>query len=150
MLCRLGMWTARLSTLCVYCHTRLSETMPVRIHHLSQVLKRSLRLPARSQSWLTSVGVFFFSLSKSFPFSVFWRGPARLHGWSVSCVLGSTACLDMVWENSCSPLPEMESSMSAAIVHRACFHLYWNVEAELSYSMVRWHCPLIPRSLGFG
>lgn len=122
MLCRLGMWTARLSTLCMFCHIHFSETTPTRIHYLSKVLKRSLRLPARSQSWLTSF-CSFFSLSESFPFSVFRRGPARLHGWSTSYVLGSTACPDTVWENSCSPLPEMESSMNAAIVHRGCCHL---------------------------
>lgn len=59
MLCRLGMWTARLSTLCMYCHIHFPETTPIRIHYLSEVLKRSLRLPARSQSWLTSFCVFF-------------------------------------------------------------------------------------------
>lgn len=145
VLCRLGMWTARLSTLCVYRHIHFSETTPKRIHYLSEVLKRSLWLPARSQSWLTSfcVGFFFFSLSESFPLSVFWRGPARLHGWSTSYVLGSTACLGMVWENSCSPLPEMESSMNAAVAHRGCFHLYQNVKAELSYSIIHWHCSVI-------
>lgn len=58
ILCRLGMWTARLSVLCMCCHIHCSETTPRRIHYLSEVLKLSLRLPARSQSGLTSLGVF--------------------------------------------------------------------------------------------
>lgn len=121
VLCRLGMWTARLSPLCMCCHIYCSETMPRRICYLFEILKRSLRLPARSQSWLTSFWVFFcFSLSKSFPFSVFWRGPARLHGGSPSSVLGSAACPEAVWENSCSLLLETESGMNAAVVHRGC------------------------------
>lgn len=91
-----------------------------------------------------SVLVFFFDTpppSESFPFSVFWRGPARLHGWSTSYVLGSTACLEAVWKTSCAPLPEMESGMNTAIVHRACFHLDQTVKAELGYSVIHWYCP---------
>lgn len=80
MLCRLCMWTARLSMLCAYCHIQFSDTTPRRIHYLPEVLKRNLQLPARSQSWLISSCGFFFSssLSESFPFSVFWWGPARI------------------------------------------------------------------------
>lgn len=60
MLCRLGMWTAHLSMLCTYCHIHFSETTPRRTHYLPEVLKRSLQLPARSQSWLISFCGFFF------------------------------------------------------------------------------------------
>lgn len=63
MLCRLGMWTAHLSMLCAYCHIQFSDTTPRRIHYLPEVLKRSLQLPARSQSWLiSSCGFGFFFL----------------------------------------------------------------------------------------
>lgn len=139
-LCRLGMHVLPYSLL--WDHTKKNPWS-----------LRSFRrkpLAACKKSELTHIllwfGFFFFlpPLSKSFPFSVFWRGPARLHGWSASYVLGSAACLEAVWENSCAPLPEMESCMNAAIVHRACFHLYQNVKTELGYTdTAQWHYVLL-------
>lgn len=151
MLCRLGMWTAHLSTLCMYCHIHSSETTPKR-DPLSLRSFETKPSAACKKSELTHILLccfFFSSLSESFPFSVFWRGPARLHGWSTTYVLGSTACLEAVWENSCSPLPEMEPGMNAAIVHRGCFHLSQNVKAELRCSVIHWHSLVIPCLLCF-
>lgn len=126
MLCRLGMWTAHLSMLCA-CIATFTAPRPrqegsiISPKFWNEAFGCLLEVRTDSRPSGLFCGGFFFSLSKSFPFSVCRRGPARLHGGSTSYVLGSTACPEAVWESSCSPLLEMESGMNAAVVHRGWF-----------------------------